>query len=85
MTTVIKRCKVEKKKEAKERFRKKLVIPESEISECPEYDSNQKQERYLSTKKYLKNILLRFMKLIHIFMSTTKKQQQQQQQQKKTT
>ena len=42
MTTVIKCCKVEKKKEAKERFRKKLVIPESEISECPEYDSNQK-------------------------------------------
>ena len=79
MTTVIKRCKVEKKKEAKERFRKKLVIPESEISECPEYDPNQKQERYLSTKKYLNNILLRFMKLIHIFMSTTKKQQQQQQ------
>ena len=35
-------ARLKKKKEAKERFRKKLVIPESEISECPEYDSNQK-------------------------------------------
>ena len=35
-------ARLKKKKEAKERFRKKLVIPESEISECLEYDSNQK-------------------------------------------
>ena len=39
MTTVIKRCRGEKKggKRKIDRFRKKLVIPESEISECPEH------------------------------------------------
>ena len=35
--------------------------------------SNQKEETYLETKKYLKNILLRFMKLIFIFISITNK------------
>ena len=39
MTTVIKRCRGEKKRgETKiDRFRKKLMIPESEISKCPEF------------------------------------------------
>ena len=35
--------------------------------------SNQKLETYLSMKKYSKNILLRFMKLILIFRSVTEK------------
>ena len=44
MITVIKQCRGEKK-EAKKKikidgFRKKLMIPESEISECPEFKSN---------------------------------------------
>ena len=34
---------------------------------------NQKQEQYLQTKKYLKNILSRFMKSILIFLSIIKK------------
>ena len=44
MTTAINRCRGEKKKEKrkkkrkKDRFTKKLMIPESEISECPEYE-----------------------------------------------
>ena len=48
MTAVIKRCRSEKRCETKiDEIRKKL-IPRSEISECPEYDtkSNQKQETY---------------------------------------
>ena len=64
MTYVIKRCRVEKKGERKKDGFKKLMISESEISEC---------SKYLQMKKYLKNILLKFMKLILIFMSTTKK------------
>ena len=35
--------------------------------------SNQKLETYLSMKRYSKNILLRFMKLILIFRSVTEK------------
>ena len=77
MTTVIKQCRGEKKEAKKKKkidgFRKKLMIPESEISECPELKSNQKQEIYLSKKKYSKNILLRFIKLILISMSITEK------------
>ena len=40
MTTVIKRCRCEKiRGERKiDGFRKKLMIPESEISECPEFE-----------------------------------------------
>ena len=44
MTTAINRCRGEKKKKErkkkrkKDRFTKKLMIPESEISECPEYE-----------------------------------------------
>ena len=45
MTTAINRCRGEKKKikerkkkRKKDRFTKKLMIPESEISECPEYE-----------------------------------------------
>ena len=39
MTTVIKRCRGEKKgdKTKKDGFRKKLMITNSEISECPEF------------------------------------------------
>ena len=37
MTTVIKRCRGERKID---RFRKNLMIRESEISECPEFKSN---------------------------------------------
>ena len=42
MTTVIKWCRGEKKggERKVDGFRKKLMIPESEISECPEFKSN---------------------------------------------
>ena len=42
MTTVIKWCRSEKKRGERkiDGFRKKLMIPESEISECPEFKSN---------------------------------------------
>ena len=44
MTTVIKRCRGEEKKRRKKKkideFRKKLMIPELEIPECPEQEVN---------------------------------------------
>ena len=39
MITVIKRCRGERKID---RFRKKLMIPDSEISECPEHEVKSK-------------------------------------------
>ena len=45
MTTVLKRCRGEKKRGERkiDRFRKKSIIPESEILTCPNTKSNQKQ------------------------------------------
>ena len=40
-------------------FRKKLKIPESEISQCAEYKIKSKWEKYLSTKKILKEYLVK--------------------------
>ena len=44
MTTVLKRCRGEKKRGKRkiDRFRKKLIIPESEILTCPEYEVKSK-------------------------------------------
>ena len=43
MTTVMKRCGGEKRGERKiDGSRKKLMIPESEISECPEFEVKSK-------------------------------------------
>ena len=47
------------------KFRTKLVVPESKISQC--------EENYLRLKKYLKNIVLKFMKLIPILISIMRK------------
>ena len=63
-------AKVKKKKDA---FRGKLIIPDSDIAECPEYKIKSKITNIFVNKKYSKNILLRFMKLIFIFMSITKR------------
>ena len=44
MTTVIKRCRGERKRGERKTdgFREKLMIPESEISECPEFEVKSK-------------------------------------------
>ena len=60
MTFIIKHC-------------RKKMIPESEISECSDTTSNQKQETYLLMKKFEKNIELKFMKIIPVFMSIMRK------------
>ena len=49
MTTVIKRCKSEKKK----RRKKILIIPDSEISECPEHEVKSKIGNIFVNEKIL--------------------------------
>ena len=68
MTTNIKRCRGEKKRSGRaiDGFRKKLMIPDSEIPKCPEFEVKSKINP-------LKNILLGFIKFILIFMNTMKK------------
>ena len=76
MTTIIKRCRGEKTRgiRAIDGFRNKLMIPDSEIPKCPEFEVKSKIGKiFLRIIISLKNILLRFMKLILIFMSMMKK------------
>ena len=70
MTTIIKGCRGEKKRgiRAIDGFRNKLMIPDFEIPKCPEFAVKSKIR-----KIPLKNILLRFMKLILVFMNIMKK------------
>ena len=76
MTTVIKHSRGEKTRgiRAIDGFRNKLMIPDSEIPKCPEFEVKSKIGKiFLRIIISLKNILLRFMKLILIFMSIMKK------------
>ena len=76
MTTIIKRCRGEKTRgiRAIDGFRNKLMIPDSEIPKCPEFEVKSKIGKiFLRIIISLKNILLRFMKLILIFMSILEK------------
>ena len=75
MTTIIKQCRGEKSRgiRAIDGFRKKLMIPDSEIPKCPEFEVKSKIGKSLKIKIPLKNILLGIMKLILIFMNIMKK------------
>ena len=67
MTTIIRRCRGEKTRgiRAIDRFRKKLMIPDSEIPKCQEFEAKSKIDS-LKNIILMKNILLRFMILIFI-------------------
>ena len=75
MTTIIKRCRGEKTRGIKtiDGFRNKLMIPDSEIRKCPEFQVKSKIGKIFKNIIPLKNILLRFLKLILIFINTRKK------------
>ena len=74
MTTVIKRCRGEKRGKRKiVGFRKKLMIPESEISECPEFELNSKIGNIFVNEKILEEYSVRVYKIDSYFMSITKK------------
>ena len=75
MTTVIKFCRG-KEKQVKEKQMGSEKVKDSKILRFHNVENmklNQKQETYLSLKKYSNNILLRFIKLIIIFVSITEK------------
>ena len=75
MTFIIKRCRGEKKGEKKKKideFGKDLKIPESEISQFEEHIVKSKIRKCFQMKNYLKNNVLKFMKIIFIFMKSTK-------------
>ena len=60
-----------KKKKVKD-FGKDLKIPESEISQCEEHIVKSKIRKCFQMKNYLKNNVLKFMKMIFIFMKSRK-------------
>ena len=60
------------KKKKKEKFGKDLKIPESEISQFEEHIVKSKIRKCFQMKNYLKNNVLKFMKIIFIFMKSTK-------------
>ena len=74
MTTVIKGCRGEKTRgiRAIDGFRNKLMIPDSEIPKCSEFEVKSKIGKILKTIISLKNILLGFIKSNLIFLSTMK-------------
>ena len=69
MTTVIKRCRGEKKRGERKivGFRKKLMIPESEISECPELEVKSKIGNIFMNEKILEEHSVTVYKIL-IFM-----------------
>ena len=75
MTTVIKRCWEEKTRgiRAIDGFRNKLMIPDSEIPKCLQFEAKWKIGKIFKNIISLKNILLRFMRLILIFINSMKK------------
>ena len=75
MTTIIKRCRGEKKRgiRAIDGFRKKLIMPDSKIPECPDFEVKSKIGKLFMNEKFLEENSVRLMKLILIFVSITKK------------
>ena len=53
MTAIIKRCRGEKVTRVIDGFRKKLMIPDSEISECPEFEVKSKIGKLFMNEKIL--------------------------------
>ena len=75
MTTIIKRCRGKKKRgtRAIDGFRKKLMIPDSEIPTCPEFEIKSKIGKLFMNKKILEEYSVKIYELIPFFMSITKK------------
>ena len=68
MTTVIKRCRGEKRGERKQMDSEKtLMIPESEISECPEHEVKLKIGKIFVKEKILENYSVKVYKIDHYF------------------
>ena len=65
MTTIIKRCRGKKKRgiRAIDEFRKKSVIPDSEIPKCPEFAVKSKMEKLFMNEKVFEEYSVRIYKI----------------------
>ena len=75
MTTIIKRCKGEKKRgtRAIDGFRKKLMIPDFEIPTCPKLEIKSKIGKLFMNKKILEEYSVKIYEIDPFFISITKK------------
>ena len=75
MATIIKRCRGEKKGgiRAIDGFRKKLMIQDSEIPKCPEFEAKSKIGKLFINEKILEECSVKIYEIVVIFMSFTKK------------
>ena len=74
MSTVIKRCRSKKKRDERKihGFRKKLMIPEYEIAECPEFEVKSKIGNIFVNKKILEEYSVRIYQIDPFLSSMTK-------------
>ena len=74
MSTVIKRCRSKKKRDERKihGFRKKLIIPEYEIAECPEFEVKSKIGNIFVNKKILEGHSVRIYQIDPFLSSLTK-------------
>ena len=74
MSTVIKRCRSKKKRDERKihGFRKKLMIPEYEIAECPEFEVKSKIGNIYVNKKILEEYSVRIYQIDPFLSSMTK-------------
>ena len=75
MTTTIKRCRGEKKRgiRAIDGFRNKLMIPDSEIPKCPEFEVKLKIRKILKNHKFIEEYSVRIYKIDPYFYKHYKK------------
>ena len=75
MATIIKRCRGKKKRgiRAIDGFRKKLMIPDSEIPVCPEFEVKSKIVKLFTNEKILEEYSVKIYGIDPFFMSITKK------------
>ena len=75
MTTIIKRCRGEKKRGIRviDGFRKKLAIPDSEIPECPEFEVKSKIGKLFMKEKILEEYSVKIYEIDSYFYENYKK------------
>ena len=75
MTNIIKHSRGKKKRGARaiDRFRKKLMIPDFEISKCSEHEVKSKIGTIFANEKILEEKSVKIYELIFILMSITEK------------
>ena len=75
MNAIIKCCRGEKNRSVRaiDRFRKKLLIPDSQTPECPEFEVKSKIRKYFMNGKVLEEYSVMIYEIDPFFMRITKK------------